>query len=118
MNPAKTLSFLCALCVEAATSATPAQNALTTRFQLVMDTQDACPPTPAQAFLANLRQLAESGRFVYSWTNPWRPADPAFRVQEEGGWTSEGKECFKRFLQRPEVIILRGGNPSAVREMQ
>ena len=85
---------LCALCVEAGTSATPAQNAWATRFQRVMDTQDACPPSPAQAFLAHLRQIGESGRFVYSWTNPWRPADPAFRVQEEGGWRPKAPDEF------------------------
>lgn len=49
---------------------------------------------PAQAFLAHLRQIAESGRFVYSWTNPWRPADPAFRVQEEGGWRPKAPDEF------------------------
>ena len=92
-------SLLCALCVEIASAS-----------------------TPAQVFLANLRQIADSGRFVYSWTNPWLPTDAAFRAPDGVGFafvnlwggyeipsTEEGKECFKRFLERPEVITFRDG---------
>ena len=46
----------------------------------------ASASTPAQVFLANLRQIADSGRFVYSWTNPWLPTDAAFRAPDGEGW--------------------------------
>ena len=31
----------------------------------------------AKAFAENLRRVADSGRFVYSWTHPWLETDPA-----------------------------------------
>ena len=73
VNPVKHLcglcACLCALCVEAA-------------------------DTPSQVFLSRLRQVAESGRFVYSWTNPWRPTDAEFRVQEGDGWRPKAPDEF------------------------
>ena len=50
--------------------------------------------SPAESVLANLRRIADSGRFVYSWTNPWLPTDAAFRAPDGGGWRPREPDEF------------------------
>ena len=50
--------------------------------------------SPAGSVLANLRRIADSGRFIYSWTNPWLPTDSAFRAPDGEGWRPKEPDEF------------------------
>ena len=49
----------------------------------------------ARAFVANLRRIADAGRFVYSWTHPWQETDATFRTSDgNGGWRPKDPDEF------------------------
>ncbi len=43
----------------------------------------------ARAVVENLQRIADSGRFIYSWTHPWQETDPAFRAADGDGWRAK-----------------------------
>ena len=49
----------------------------------------------ARAVMENLRRIADSGRFVYSWTHPWKESDPDFRAADGRGWRPKSPGEFK-----------------------
>ncbi len=49
----------------------------------------------AKIFVENLRRIADSRRFVYSWTHPWLETDPAFRAADGDGWRAKEPGEFK-----------------------
>ena len=71
-----------------------------------LGTSKARPPAHlaprARAVVENLQRVADSGRFVYSWTHPWKENDPAFRAAEGDGWRAKapGEITFSSHFNR------------------
>ena len=76
----------------------PFQRSCTVRFAETPEVRPATVATnltpQARAFVVNLMRIADSGRFVYSWTHPWQETDAAFRAPEGDGWRAKAPDEF------------------------